>query len=90
MSQRWVAALAAGLLGVGLGAAGELGVPSPGWMLVKVGGRNWRTASPLQGLLLSLGVEGHRATVTASGQDRPEGVERWSQVSEYSMVHYGL
>lgn len=83
MSQRWVAALGAGPLGVGLGAAGELGVSSPGRVLVKVGWRNRRTASPLQGLLLSLGVEGHLATVTASGQDRPEGAERWrSQVSE--------
>ena len=68
-----MAALGTGLLGVGHGAAGELGVLSPEQVLVEVGGRSWRAASPLQGLLLSLGIKGHVATVTASGQDGPEG-----------------
>lgn len=79
MSQRRVAALGARLLGVRLGAAGEprvLKVPSPGWLLVEVGGWNRRAASPPQGHLLSLGVQGHFAMVTASGQDRPEGGDR--------------
>ncbi len=76
LSQRRVAALGAGLLGVELGAAVELRVPSPGRVLVQMAGRNRCAASPPQGLLLSLGVEGHLATVTTSGQDRPEGGDR--------------
>lgn len=59
------------MLRVGLSAAGESKVPSPGRVLVE--GRNRRAASPPQGLLLSLGVQGHFATVTASGQGGPEG-----------------
>lgn len=65
-----------GLLRVGLGAAVELKVPSPGRVLVQMGGRNRRAASSPQGLLLSLGVEGHVAMVTTSGQDGPEGGDR--------------
>lgn len=68
-----MAALGAGLLGIRLGAAGELRVWSPGWVLGEVGGRNRRAGSPSQGLLLSLGVEGHVATVMASGHEEPGG-----------------
>lgn len=56
-------ALGTGLLRVGLDTAGEPVVPSPGWVLVEVGWRNRGAASPLQGRLLSLGVEGHVAKV---------------------------
>lgn len=77
LSQRRVAALGAGLLRVGLGAgAGQLRISSPRRVLAEFGGRNRRAASPPQGLLLSLGVEGHVAMVTASGQDRPEEGQR--------------
>lgn len=55
-------------------------------MLGEVGGGNRRAASPSQGLLLSLGVEGHVATITASGHDGPEGQERRILVSEYSLI----
>lgn len=53
------------------GAGGEPGileVPGPRRVLVEVGGRNRRAASAPQGLLRSLGVEGHVATAMASGQ----------------------
>lgn len=67
LSQRRVAALGAGLLGVGKGAAGEPSVSGPGRVMAEVAGRNRRAGSPSQGLLLSLGVEGHVAMVMASG-----------------------
>lgn len=66
-----MAALGTGLLWVRLGTAGDPGVQRPGWLLVEW--MNGRAASPPEGLLLSLGVEGHVPTVTASGQDGPEG-----------------
>lgn len=67
-----MAALGAGLPGIRPGAAGEPKVLSPGWVLGEVGGRNGRAGSPSQGLLLSLGVEGHVVTVMASGREEPE------------------
>lgn len=51
-------------------------------MLGEVGGRNWRAASPSQGLLLSLGVKSHVARVAASGNEGPGGQERRVLVSE--------
>lgn len=83
-----MAALGAGLLGVCLGAAGKLSTPGP--MLVELGRRNWRAAPPLQRLLLSLSVEGHAATVTASSLDGPEGAEKRTQVSEQSLDQSSL
>lgn len=75
-------ALGTGLLWVGLGAAGD-----PRWLLVK--GMNWSAASPLEGLLLSLGVEGHVPTVKALGQDGPEGGNKTVNGSKENLVQKG-
>lgn len=75
-------ALGTGLLWVGLGAAGD-----PRRLLVK--GMNWSAASPLEGLLLSLGVEGHVPTVKALGQDGPEGGNKTVNGSEENLVQKG-
>ncbi len=85
-----MAALGTGLLGVRPGAAGEPSFSSQGWVLVEVGLRNRCAALPSQGLLLSLGVEGHVSTVAASSQDGPEGGEKRTQVSDCSLVFHGL
>lgn len=66
LSQRRVAALGAGLVGVGQDPAGQPSVSGPGWVMAEVAGRNRCAGSPPQGLLLSLGVEGHAAMVMAS------------------------
>lgn len=84
LPQRKVAALGAGLPGIGPGAVGEPRVSSPGGALGEVGGRNGRAGSPLQGLLLSLGVEGHVATAMASGREEPEEQGRRESGSVWS------
>ena len=69
------------MLGVSLSAAGASSFLGPGWVLVE--GRNRRAASPLQGLLVSLGVKGHFAIVTASGQG-------WPKRQKHKKFGYGM
>lgn len=82
LSQRGMAALGMGLLGVRKGAAGEPRVAGHRPVLGEVGGWEWRAASPSQGLLLSLGVKSHVVRVAASGNEEPGGQERRILVSE--------
>lgn len=74
LSQKRVAALGPGLLWVVRGSGKPRG-PSQGWVMTEIGGSSRCATSPLQRLLVSLGVEGHVATVTTSGRERPEGAD---------------
>lgn len=79
-----------GLLVVAPGKPGVLRVLGQGWVLVEVGWGDGRAASPPQGLLPSLSVQGHGATVQASGQDGPGGEMRGFRIKSGTLASLRL